>query len=122
MGYQYDLLHGLVKLNQNRWKSILQEVSSDLLGQKVHVSSRPFHSNGETGPSWKGSYETHSIAPQKELKCSRITGKLNSSSKVSSPAPPVVDQAECPTRSTLAPNASCHQVFTDASKESWVLT
>ena len=30
VGYQYDLLHGLVKPTQNRWESILQKVESIL--------------------------------------------------------------------------------------------
>ena len=111
--YQYDLLHRLVKLTQNRWnvnstESVLYSVQSDLLSQEVHVSDRPSHSNGKTGASGQTSYETHSVAPQQTLEGSRVTGKGDPSPKDSSPTPSVVDQGnKCLTRSTPAPLASC---------------
>ena len=55
------------------------------------------------------SYEAYSVAPQKTLEGPRITGKGDSGSKDSPPAPTMVDQGDkCLARSTSAPSASCH--------------
>ena len=82
---------------------------SDLPSQEVHVTDRPSYSNGKTGAPGQTSYETHSVAPQKTLESPRISGKGDSNSKVSLPAPTMVDQGnKCLARSTSAPFASCH--------------
>ena len=77
--------------------------------QELHVPNRPAYSNRKTGAPWETPHDTHSVAPQKTLEGSRISGKGNSSSKVPSPAPSMVDQGnKCLTRPTSAPSASCH--------------
>ena len=90
VAYQYDQLQGLVKPTQNRLESLLQKVSvlpSILQGQGIHVSDRSPYSNKEAGVPGQASYEAHSVAPQEKLEDSLVTGKGNSSSKDSSPAP-----------------------------------
>ena len=82
---------------------------SDLPSQEVHVTDKPSYSNRKTGTPGQTSYETHSVAPQKTLESPQITGKGDSSSKVSSPAPTMVDKGDkCLTRPTSAPFALCH--------------
>ena len=114
VGYQYDLSHGLVKLTQNRWESILQKVQSIMAmprmsSQELHVPNRPAYSNRKTGAPGQTLHETHSVAPQKTLEGARISGKGNCSSKVPSPTPCMMDQGnKCLTRPTSAPATSCH--------------
>ena len=82
---------------------------SKLSSQELHVPNRPAYSNRKTGATGETPHETHSVAPQKTLEGSRVSGKRNSKSKVPSPAPSMVDQGnKCLTRPTTAPSASCH--------------
>ena len=77
--------------------------------QKLHVTNRPAYSNRKTGTPGETPHETHSVAPQKTLGGPRISRKGDSSSKVPSPAPSMVDQVDkCLTRPASAPFASCH--------------
>ena len=95
-------------LGINSSESGIPLVPSDLQGQDIYVSYRPSHSHGKAGASGQASHETHSVAPKEKLEGSRVVGKANSSSKVSSPTPPVVDQGgECSLRSTPAPTSAC---------------
>ena len=77
--------------------------------QELHVTNRPAYSNRKTGAPGETPHEAHSVAPQKALEGPRISGKGNSSSKVPSPAPSMVDQGDkCPARPASASFASCH--------------
>ena len=98
VGYQYDLLHRLVKPTQNHWESILQKVESILSTLTCLV--RKFMSLIGL---------LTAMEKQKTLEGSRITGTGDSSSKDSPPTPEMVDpRDECLARSTSAPSASCH--------------
>ena len=100
-------------LGVNSTEGGIYSVLSDLPSQEVHVSDRPSYSNRKTGAPRQTSYEAYSVAPQKTLEGPRITGKGDSSSKDSPPAPTMVDQGDkCLARSTSAPSK-------DASKEGW---
>ena len=69
-------------------------------------SNRPAYSNRKTGASGETPHKTHPVAPQKTLDGPRISGKGDSSSKVPSPAPSMVDQRDkCLTRPNSAPFA-----------------
>ena len=77
-----------------------------LSSQALHVTNRPAYSNNKTGAPGETPHETHSVAPQKTLEGPRISRKGNSSSKVPSPTPSMVDQGDkCLTRPTSAPFA-----------------
>ena len=92
----------------NSTETGIHSVQSDLPSQDVHVPDRPSYSNGKTGAPGQTSYETYSVAPQKTLEGPRVTGKGNTSSKDSPPAPSMVNQGDkCLTRSTSAPFVSC---------------
>ena len=96
-------------LGVNPSESEVNSVQSDLLSQEVHVTDRASYSNGKTGTPGQTSHETHSVAPQKTLESSQITGKGDSSSKGSSSASTMVDQGDKRlTRPTSTPFASCH--------------
>ena len=83
-----------------------------LLSQELHVANRPAYGNRKTGAPGETPHETHPVAPQKTLEGRRISGKGDSSSKVPSPAPSMVDQGDkCLTRPAAIPFASCHSIL-----------
>ena len=84
--------------------------------QELHVPDRPAYSNRKIGAPGQTPHETHSVAPQKTLEGSRISGKGNSSSKFPSPTPCMVDQGN---KRPLHPLHHAVQIFTNASKEGW---
>ena len=115
VGYQYDLSHRLVKPTQSRWESILQKVQSIMASPECRV--RNFISliglltatEKQVPLGRLHMRPIQSVAPQKTLEGPRIAGKGDSSSKVPSPAPSMVDQGDkCLTRPAPAPFASCH--------------
>ena len=80
-----------------------------LQSQDLYVTNRSPDSNRKAGTPGTAPHEANPVASQKTLEGSRISGKRNSSPKVSSPTPTMVDQGgQCLTRSTSAPLASCH--------------
>ena len=112
VGYQYDLSHGLVKPTQNCWESpegTVHHGQPNLSSQELHVANRPAYSNRKTGAPGETPHETHPVAPQKTLEGPRISRERDSSPKVPSPTPSMVDQGDkCPARPASAPFASCH--------------
>ena len=80
----------------------------NLPSQELHANS-PAYSNRKTGAPGETPHETHPVAPQTTFEGPRISRKRDSSPKVPSSAPSVVDQGDkCPTRPASAPFASCH--------------
>ena len=105
VGYQYDLLHGLVRLPKTDGspfcRSVIPPDQPNLQGQTINVPNRTAHGIRETGAPVQASYETHPVAPRESFEGARITGKGNHSSKGSSPSHSVVDQGDkYPSRST----------------------
>ena len=84
---------------------------SSLFQQTIHSSQTKSKMATNLGPQCSGEtpHEAHPVAPQKTLESSRIPGKGDSSSKVSSSAPSMVDQGDkCLDRPASAPFVSCH--------------
>ena len=87
----------------------ISSIQTDLPSQEIHVPDRPAHSNRETGTPGEAPHEAHPVAPQKTLESPGIPRKGDSGTKVSSPAPSVVDQGDKRlARPTPTPFASCH--------------
>ena len=82
--------------------------STGLSGPAIHVSHRPAYSHGKTGSLRLPTHETHSMASQKQLESTGITGKIHSSTKVTPPALTVVAGGkQCVTRPTITPHKTC---------------
>ena len=82
--------------------------STGLSGPAIHVSHRPADSHGKTGSLRPPTHETHSMASQKQLESTRITGKIHSSTKVTPPTLTVVAGGEQRvTRPTTSPHKTC---------------
>ena len=112
VGYQYDLLNGLVRPTQNRWEALQQKITAIteeiLPSENLHVSYRSTHCDRETGAPRQTAHETYSVAPQETLESPGISGKGDPNSEVSPSAPAVVDPGEkCPKGSTLTPPTTC---------------
>ena len=86
----------------------IHPIQTKLPSQELHVPDRPTYSDGKTGSPGETPHETHPVAPKTTLESSRIPGKGDSCTKVTSPTPSMVDQGDkCLDRTTLAPFESC---------------
>ena len=77
-------------------------------GPKVHVPHRSTHSNRKTSPPRATSHETHTVALEKQLDCTRATRKGDPSPQLPPPTSKVVAGGkQCATRSTITPSKTC---------------
>ena len=84
-------------------------IQTKLPSQEIYVTNRPAYSNRKAGAPGETPHEAHPVATKTTLESSRIPGKGDSSSKVSSPTPSMVDQGDkCLDRTASAPFDSCH--------------
>ena len=83
-------------------------VTTDLSGPAVHVPDRPSNSHRKTSSLRPASHETHTVASQKQLEGTGISGEGYPSTQVS--APPlamVARRKQCTLWSTFTPNKTC---------------
>ena len=82
----------------------LHQELEQLHSQAVHVFDRAAYGNGKTSVGRSSSHETFSVAPEAALACPRNSRKSYSSTPISPPTSRlVVDQEQCPSRTTVAP-------------------
>ena len=83
-------------------------VSTGLSGPAVHVLDRFVNSHREASSLRPTSYETHTVASQKQLTSTRITRKGHSNTQVPAPTPKMVAGGkQCAPRSTITPGKTC---------------
>ena len=83
-------------------------VTSGLSGPAVHVSDGFTNSHRKAGSPRPTSYETHTVASQKQLEGTRVTRKGDSNTKVLAPTFTMVTaRGQCPYRPTITPNKTC---------------
>ena len=112
--YQFYLGSDRVRLTLDRWQN-LQEKMLKLLSvpacpvrEFMHFIDRFTNSYRKASSSRPTSYETHSVASQKQLEGTRITRKGDPTPQV--PAPPftmVAEGRQCTYRPTITPNKTC---------------
>ena len=91
----------------NRQDSV-NTVWSGVSGPAVLVPHRSTHSNRKASPPRATSYETHTVAFEKQLDGPRITRKGDTSSQVAPPSLKMVAGGkQCATRSTITPTKAC---------------
>ena len=95
-------IRALADLNR---QDIVNPVRSGVPGPEVHVPYRPANSHRKTSPPGATSYEPHTVALEKQLEGTRVTGKGDTRSQVAPPSLKMV--------------AGGKQVLLDASKEGW---
>ena len=83
-------------------------VSAYLSSPADHVSDRVVNSHREASSPRPTTYETHTVASQKQLEGTRITGKDDPNSQVpASPFTMVARKRQYPNRPTVTPNKTC---------------
>ena len=89
-------------------QDIVNSVRSGVPGPAVHVPHRTSNSHRKASPSRSTSYETHTVALEKQLVSTRITRKGDTCSQVAPPPLKVVAGGkQCSSRSTITPTKTC---------------
>ena len=92
----------------NRQDTVIP-VRSGVPGQAVHVPYRPSNSHRKTSPPGATPYEAHTVALEKQLEGTRVTGKSDTRSQVAPPSPKMVAGGkQCSSRSTITPSKTCY--------------
>ena len=123
IGYQLDLRSGPAdsrSMAEPSRENAETAIPTGLPGPGIHVLDRFANSYRKASSSRPTSYETHSVASQKQLEGTRITGKGDPSPQV--PAPPftmVAEGRQCTYRPTITPNKTCSANSYNASIEGW---
>ena len=87
-------------------------VTSGLSGPAVHVLDRPVNSHRKASPFRSTAYEAHTVAPQKQLEGTRISGESYSIAQITAPPLKVVAGGrQCATGSTITPLKACSANF-----------
>ena len=87
-------------------------ITTDLSGPTVHVLDRPPHSHRKTGSPRLTTHETHTVAPQKQLEGTRISGEDYPSTEVPAPALTMVARRrQGASRPTFTPSKTCSANF-----------
>ena len=83
-------------------------VITGLSGPTVHVLDRSVDSHRETSSPRSVTHETHTVAPQKQLEGTGISGKGHPSTQILAPALTMVaERKQCASRSTITPHKTC---------------
>ena len=87
-------------------------ITTDLSGPAAHVLDRPTNSHRKTGSPRPTTHETHTVAPQKQLEGTRISGEDYPSTKVPAPALTMVARRrQGASRPTFTPSKTCSANF-----------
>ena len=87
-------------------------VTAGLSGPAIHVLDRPVNSHGKAGSSRSTAYEAHTLAPQKQLEGTRISGENYPITQITTPSLKVVAGGrQCATRSAITPLKTCSANF-----------
>ena len=83
-------------------------VITGLSGPTIHVPDRPVNSHRETSPPRPVTYETHTVASQKQLENTGVSREDHSSTQVPASSLTVVDKRkQCAPGSTFTPSETC---------------
>ena len=87
-------------------------ITTDLSGPTAHVLDRPPNSHRKTGSPRPTTHETHTVAPQKQLEGTRISGEDYPSTEVPAPALTMVARRrQGASRPTFTPSKTCSANF-----------
>ena len=136
VGYQLDLREGKVRPTPVCWQTLtdtvnpvntvnpvrcwqtltdtvnpvntLNPIRSGVPSPAVHVPYRPSNSHRKTSPPGATSYEANTVALEKQLEGTRVTGKGDTRSQVAPPSLKMVAGGkQCSSRSTITPSKTC---------------
>ena len=87
-------------------------ITTDLSGPAAHVLDRPPNSHRKAGSPQPTTHETHTVAPQKQLEGTRISGEDYPSTKVPAPSLTMVARRrQRASRPTVTPSKTCSANF-----------
>ena len=106
VGYQFNLREGKIRSTPDLNRlDIVNPVRSGVPGPAVHVPYRPSNSHRKTSPPGATLYEAHTVAIEKQLEGTRVTGKGDNRSQVAPPSLKLVAGGkQCSSRSTITPS------------------
>ena len=110
VGYQSDLRAGRVRPTPDRWQNYhtRNTVTTGLSGPAVHVCDGFTNSHRKAVSPRPTSYETHTVASQKQLEGTRVTRKGDYNTKVLAPTfTMVATRGHWPYRLTITPSKTC---------------
>ena len=111
VGYQFDLRSGRVQprpVAEPSGQSTRNTVTTGLSSPAVHVLDRSIDSHREASSPRPITYETHTVASQKQLAYTRVIRKSDSNSQVpASPFTMVARRRQCAYRPTITPSRTC---------------
>ena len=123
IGYQYDLVKGIVRPTPERWEALNSKINSLL--PRTSCSVRQLMSliglltaTKKAGFIWVSTQETHSLVPEEPLAHPKVVGEDHPYSQVpSSSLALVVKGRKCPTGPALAPPLSgCSDLYRDIKR------
>ena len=91
VGYQFNLRSGQAEPSR---KDTITAFTTSLSGPAVHVIDRFTNSHRKASSPRPTAYETHTVASQKQLECTRITRKRNSNTQAPAPESTMVAGGE----------------------------
>ena len=87
-------------------------VTAGLSGPTIHVLDRPVNSHRKADSSRSTAYEAHTVASQKQLEGTRISGENYPNNQITTPSLKVVAGGrQCAPRSTITPLKTCSANF-----------
>ena len=111
VGYQFDLRAGWVRPTLDLWQNLQDEILEilSLLACPVRYWLDRFINSHRKASSFRPTaHETHTVASQKQLEGTRVTGKGDPYPQVPAPSfTMVAKRRQCPHRSTITPNKTC---------------
>ena len=113
VGYQFNLREGKVRPTPERWQTLTDEILSILSGPVCPVRQfmsliRASNSHRKASPPGSTSYEAHTVALEKQLEGTRVTGKGDTRAQVAPPSLKMVAGGkQCSYRSTITPSKTC---------------
>ena len=113
VGYQYNLVQGVVRPTTERWHVLNQKIRSLLVAPFCTVRQMMcliglLTATEKTGSPVATSNAPHSMAPKEELARSRVPGERNSGSQVPPHSPKMVDTgSQCSPRPTSSSFTTC---------------
>ena len=108
VGYQFDLKEDRVRPTLECWQTLQTKIREIVSGPESNVLDRITDCHRKTSTFGLFTYETHTVAFQKQLESARDNGKDHPHSKINPPTSKMVARGnQCYHRSTVTPTKTC---------------
>ena len=122
--YQFNLREGRVRPTTECWQTLqvkIREILTNPVYPEFNVPDQTTDCHRKASTHGQVTYETHTVASQKQLESTGNTGEDHPHSKITPPTSRVLTggKKQVVTGQPLHPLAHALQIFTDTSKEGW---